>query len=211
MGKKDERLAELEREHCDYFQEITTLQKVLATAEDTRSPSAVPVVVAGAPNGSDPHPPRKKRRLDTTDSASDAASKAAGAVTTVTRSSVSITESTQRSSADRLLGFSDVDVDKRYIVIKNRAKVPISLNGYYLTNDSTSKCRKNLPDRVLKPSEELRVIFGSPPAEGVREEDVVWEDGVVNARDAAILYDPFNEMLAFYRLPESRNNNCVIQ
>merc|ERR1719509_492910 len=98
--KKDAKLAELEREHCDYFQEITTLQKVLATAEDTRSPStpSSPAEVSVST--------RKRRRL-----ADDMASSAAEVSRT--------TFSSMRSSSDRRLRFSHVNIDEGYIVIKN--------------------------------------------------------------------------------------------
>merc|ERR1712176_1445946 len=58
LMKKDAKIAELEREHCDYFAEITALQKVIAEAEDTRSPS-MPSMADTIRRES-----RKRRRLD---------------------------------------------------------------------------------------------------------------------------------------------------
>jgi len=206
--KKDNKLLQLEKEQVDYFQEINTFQQLLATADENSDPKNVSMRVRVSPrlgisyeNSADRN--TKKRRLCES--------------TVVSPSVIQTVEPIEAANATEekgTLGFSIVDLEQGFFVLKNRSQsTSISLKGYHVTNSTEPICRRDLPEITLLPNEEIRVLYGahwSSSAE-VLKNDIVWKGVWANEKDAIILWNSEKEMVANYKFELADiNKNCSL-
>jgi len=208
--KKDNKLIQLEREQVDYFQEINAFQKVLATADDNADMKDISMSASTIPASS----PMGKNHDD---SSNHIAKKRRLNEATLINSSETQTFDTQGTAniVEGTLGFSIVDLEKGFFVIKNHSKASIiSLEGYYVTNSTEPVCRHDLPNLTLGPGEKVRVLFGSnwSSSTEVLKDDILWDNGVwANAKDAVVLWNASKEMVANYKFEiGSTKKNCAV-
>lgn len=208
--KKDNKLIQLEKEQVDYFQEINAFQKVLATADDNADLKDISMMArtirASSPTGKNhcgsPNHIAKKRRLTS--------------ATMINPSDIQTVDSqTAANAVEGNLGFSIVDLEKGFFVIKNHSKSNIiCLHGYYVTNSTEPVCRHDLPNLTLGPGEKVRVLFGSnwSSSTEVLKDDILWENGVwANAKDAVVLWNAGKEMVANYKFEiGGTKKNCAV-
>jgi len=203
--KKDNKLLMLEKEQVDYYQEINTLQQVLATADDNGDVKDLSIMMRTSPTGDyegSANRVTKKRRLSPSEEV-EMNSPDAFAAASATK------------AKDGTLGFSVVDLEEGFFVLKNRSETnSICLKDHYVTNSTEPICRRNLPDITVAAGETVRVLFGSnwSSSSEVSKNDIVWKDGVwANENDAIILWNAEKEMVANYKFEvQSTKNNCSV-
>merc|ERR1719334_556051 len=196
--KKDNKLIQLEKEQVDYFQEINAFHQLLATADDNanlkdmnmNSKAVRPSAPIKINQEDSPSRMIKKRRLSTS--------------TSIIPSDLQTIDSPNEvNPTNGNLGFSIVDLDKGFFIIKNHSNTNfVCLKGYYVTNSTEPVCRHDLPNLTLGQGEEIRVLVGPnwSSSTEVLKDDILWEDGVwASAKDAIVLWNADGEMVANYK------------